>query len=74
MAQIKIVQFSEIGTHCISTFRQFEHCYECNSVYSCKLPEAKIGRIKLAEIRFLKAKLIFEQRKAEYDKAIEENT
>ena len=74
MAQIKIVKFSELGTQCISTFRQFDQCHECSSVQRCKLPEAKRGRIRFSEIRFMKARLDYEKKKAQFNKVVLENT
>jgi hypothetical protein len=55
------VMLSELGTACISALKALEQCHKCNSVAICKLPEAKPGRIKLAEIRVEKAKEILKK-------------
>ena len=74
MAKFKIVQFSEIGTRCLSASRHFDECHLCGRVQRCELPEAKKGRIKLAEIRLAKARLKYENERTNFDKVIKENT
>jgi len=52
----KTIMASELGIDCWSALRIFNKCHACDRVQYCKLPEAKIGRIILAENKVNAAK------------------
>lgn len=45
-----IVKSSELGD-CWSPGRHLDHCEKCKRVGRCKLPEAKKGRLRLAQAK-----------------------
>ena len=47
---IKIVSNKELGTECWSPNRVMGCCHKCNKVRNCKLPAARIGRLKLLRL------------------------
>ena len=65
-----IVNFSQIDTSCISAKRFCGSCDECNHVWTCELPESKVGRIKLLKERVKRATL--KLKSAEYQLREEE--
>ena len=62
--KIAIAQFSKIDSSCIAAKRFCGSCDECIHVWTCKLPESKLGRIKILKERVKRATL--KLRSAEY--------
>jgi hypothetical protein len=67
--KIAIVKASQLGVDCWSALRFTGSCDQCERVEKCKLPEARIGRIKYwdrkialvqGELQELKAKRLKE--------------
>lgn len=52
-----IIQSSQLDLDCWSADRFVGKCYRCDRVSHCKLPEAKPGRLRIAEQRVEAAKL-----------------
>lgn len=69
----KIIKASELGVDCWSTRRFFGKCHDCCLVKSCKLPEARIGRIMLAEKKMKAAKENLAQAKKELENEIDKH-
>jgi len=58
-----------LGSRCWRPARFLGGCHECSSVERCQLPQAAAGRIRLAELRVVKASEAVEQAQCELETA-----
>lgn len=67
-----IVSFSRMGTACWLPIRFMQRCHECDRVERCKLPEAVLGRLRLAEDKLVELEALARKQKEEMDRRIAE--
>jgi hypothetical protein len=67
----RIVKASELG-ECWAPIRFLHQCEKCDRVEKCKLPEATIGRMHVAEQQLLAAKIKYEMAGAKVAEATAE--
>ena len=69
--KVTVVQSSELGA-CWSPTRFVGDCAECERVDKCKLPEATLGRLKVAEKKLTNAQAALAEHKKKVAKAAED--